>query len=130
MKRIFLLGLLPLAGCGLPDPVIAGAAGGIGLASVVAIQRTPLDALYSLVTGKDCSVVRMGQGKPYCRPVEPPPEPPRFCTRSLGNVDCWQDPASLPDRPRGVADGPATLTAEQEVNRTRRWPWAGLKQGD
>ncbi|PPQ34594.1 hypothetical protein [Rhodopila globiformis] len=122
MKAIFLLCLLPLASCGLPDPVVSGAAAGAGLATVVTIQRTPLDALYSLVTGKDCSVVRMGQGKTYCRPVEPPPEPPAFCTRTLGTLECWQDPASLPDHPHGVADGPATLTPEQEANRVRRWP--------
>jgi hypothetical protein len=122
MKRIFLLLLLPLAGCGWPDPVIAAAAFSGSAGSVAAIHRTPLDAVYSLVTGKDCSMVRLDQGKTYCRPVEPPPEPPVFCTRSLGAVDCWQDPAALPNRPMGVADGPATLTPEQEANRVRRWP--------
>ena len=40
------------------------------------IQRTPADALYSLISGRDCSVVRLDQGKSYCRPVDPPPEPP------------------------------------------------------
>jgi hypothetical protein len=122
MTRIFLLCLLPLAGCGWSDQSIATAAVGDSAASVATIQRTPLDAVYSLVTGKDCSLVRLGQGKTYCRPVEPPPEAPPFCTRSLGVVDCWQDAASLPGRPRGVADGPATLTPEQEANRVRRWP--------
>jgi hypothetical protein len=122
MTRIFLLCLLPLAGCGWSDPVIAGVAAGISIGSIVTIQRTPLDAVYSLVTGKDCSLVRLGQGKTYCRPMEPPPEPPAFCTRSLGVVDCWQNPAGLPNRPRGVADGPTTLTPEQEANRLRRWP--------
>ena len=79
--KIFLLCLLPLAGCGLPDPLISGAAAGASLASVATIQRTPLDAVYSLLTGKDCSVVWMARGKTYCRPVEPPPETPPFCTR-------------------------------------------------
>jgi hypothetical protein len=96
--------------------VIGGSAG-----SVATIQRTPLDAVYPLVTGKDCSLVRLDQGKTYCRPAEPP-QPPVFCTRSLGVVDCWQDPDGLPNRQAGVADGPATLTPEQEANRVRRWP--------
>ncbi|MFL5254987.1 MAG: hypothetical protein ACJ8AI_19255 [Rhodopila sp.] len=122
MKRIFLLFLLPLSGCGWPDAAIATVTFSGTAGSVAAIQRTPLDAVYSLVTGKDCSIVRLDQGKTYCRPVEPPPEPPVFCTRSLGRVDCWEDPAALPNRPTGVADGPATLTPQQEANRVRRWP--------
>ena len=92
------------------------------MGSVATIQRTPADALYSLVTGRDCSVVRLDQGKTYCRPVEPQPEPQPFCTRSLGAVNCWQDPATVPGHPRGLADGPARLTAEQEANRVRTWP--------
>jgi hypothetical protein len=122
MKRIFLLCLLPLSGCGWLDQLIAAAVIGGSAGSVATIQRTPLDAVYSLVSGKDCSLVRLGQGKTYCRPVEPPPQPPAFCTRSLGVVDCWQDPDGLPSRPAGVADGPATLTPEKEANRVRRWP--------
>jgi hypothetical protein len=105
MKKLLALSFLPLAGC-----------------SLAAIQRPPADAVYSCWTGRDCSAVRLDQGKSYCRPVEPKPEPPVFCTRSLGVVDCWQDPGTLPGRPRGVADGPAGLTPEQEADRVRTWP--------
>jgi hypothetical protein len=121
---IILAVLLPLAGCGGPDNLIAGGvAAGVTVASVATIQRTPLDAVYSWWTGRDCSAVRLDQGKTYCRPVEPPPEPPAFCTRSLGSVDCWRDPDTLPNHPHGVADGPAGLNAEQEADRVRKWPW-------
>ena len=113
---------IPLAGCDLSALQIAAVTVGPNVASIAMIQRTPADAVYSLVTGRDCSVVRLDQGKSYCRPQEPPPQLPPFCTRSLGVVDCWQDPGSLADRPMGVADGPATLTPEQEANRVRRWP--------
>jgi hypothetical protein len=122
MKIILLLGFLPLAGCGWSDNLIATAAVGTTTGSVAAIQRTPLDAVYSWWTGRDCSLVRLDQGKTYCRPVEPPPEPPVFCTRSLGSVNCWQDPGGVPGSPRGVADGPAGLTAGQEADRVRTWP--------
>src|ERR1700759_5273772 len=101
MKMIVLATLLPLTGC-VPWPV-ATAVVGTGVGSVATIQRTPPDALYSLVTGRDCSMVRLDQGKTYCRPVEPPPEAPTFCTRSLATVDCWKDPGSLPGHPQEVA---------------------------
>jgi hypothetical protein len=122
MKIIILAGFLPLAGCGMSDNLIATALVGGTIGSVATIQRTPADAVYSWWTGRDCSLVRLDQGKTYCRPVEPPPEPPVFCTRSLGAVNCWQDPGSVPGSPRGVADGPAALTAEQEADRVRTWP--------
>ena len=52
----------------------------------------------------------------------PPPSPPPFCTHSLGTVDCWSNPAALNGPPaRGVADGPQTLTPDQEANRKAWW---------
>jgi hypothetical protein len=129
MKMIYLTSVLLLTGCGITYdeiPAIGVGATAVGVAvtagSVVAIQRTPGDALFSWLTGRDCSIVRLDQGKTYCRPVEPEPEPPPYCTRSLGSVNCWKDPDTVPGHPRGVADGPTTLTPEQEANRVRTWP--------
>jgi hypothetical protein len=124
MKMIVLAVLLPLAGCGGPENlIVGGAAVGVGVASVATIQRTPFDAVFSWWIGRDCSAVRWDRGKTYCRPMEPEPEPPTFCTRSLGSVNCWRDPENLPGHPHGVADGPAGLTREQEADRVREWPW-------
>jgi hypothetical protein len=122
MKMIVLACVLALTGCGISDNLGAVIGTGAMVASVSTIQRTPFDALYSLFTGRDCSLVRLDQGKTYCRPVEPEPEPPVFCTRSLGSVDCWKDPDTVPGHPRGVAEGPTRLTPEQEANRLRTWP--------
>jgi hypothetical protein len=122
MNKIFLAVFLPLAGCGMSDNLIAGVAVGANVGSVAVIQRTPADALFSLLTGRDCSVVRLDQGKRYCRADEPKPDVPPYCTRSLGSVNCWLDPENVPGHPRGVADGPASLTAEQEADRVRGWP--------
>ena len=119
---LILLCALPVAGCTWSAELIATTVMGAHVGSIAAIHRTPEDALYSLVTGKDCSVVRLDQGKSYCRPVEPPPETPPYCTRSLGVVDCWQDPDTVPGDLPGVADGPSGLTPAQEANRTRTWP--------
>ncbi|MEJ0019154.1 MAG: hypothetical protein WDN25_21905 [Acetobacteraceae bacterium] len=117
-----LMVLLLLAGCGgSPEQVMIGVAA-LGIGSIAVIQRSPFDALYSTLSGRDCSIVRLDQGKSYCRPIEPPPETQPFCTRSLGVVDCWRDPASLPDHPREAGDGPRTLTPAQEADRIRTWP--------
>lgn len=120
MQRLLILLLLTACGA-TPEQAVTGAAA-LGIGSIAVIQRSPLDALYSAVSGKDCSIVRLDQGKSYCRPVEPPPEPPPFCTRSLGLANCWRDPASLPDHPSELGDGPRILTPLQEADRTRRWP--------
>jgi len=113
----FLL-LLALTACAEPTGAFAAA----NAASVVVFQRAIPDLVVSAVTGKDCSVVRLDQGKSYCRPQEAPPARPPYCTRSLGAVDCWANPEKLPGAPPEVADGPRSLTPEQEANRTRRWP--------
>jgi hypothetical protein len=68
--------------------------------------------------GKDCAGMR--QGQPPCRPSVPPP---RFCTRSLGVVDCWANPDALNGPPpHQVADGPLTLTPAQLANSSHGWP--------
>lgn len=122
MRRILLLCVLGLSGCGVDQNLAAAVGSAAVIGSVATFGKSPPDMVYSLVTGKDCSVVRLDQGKSYCRPVEPRPNPPPFCTRSLGVPDCWQDPALLPQPYLGIADGPTTLTPAQEANRTRRWP--------
>jgi len=109
-----------VAACSVNSGAVVG---GANLASVMVFGRGVPDLAYSAITGKDCSVVRMEEGKSYCRPTEPAPTAPPYCTRSLGVVDCWASPDLLPaPAPRGVADGPNTLTPEQEADRTRRWP--------
>jgi len=110
--------MLMLSGC---DAATEGVAA-VTVGSIATIHRTPVDAVVSLATGRDCSVVRLDQGKTYCRPMEPTPDTPPYCTRSLGVADCWKDPAAMPDVPAELADGPRALTADQEADRTRRWP--------
>jgi hypothetical protein len=111
-----------LAGCGVTPNLAATMGVGAVAGSVAVIGRSPVDAVYSLVSGRDCSVVRLDQGKSYCRPVDPPPDPPAFCTRSLGVVNCWTDAGGLPDHPAPVAAGPSALTPAQEAYRVRTWP--------
>ena len=122
MRVLFLasLTILPmLAAC---DREASGAFAAANAASIPVFHRSIPDLFVSTVSGRDCSVVHLDQGKPYCTPTEPPPDAPTYCTHSLGIVDCWVNPQALPGPPPEVADGPRTLTPAQEANRTRRWP--------
>jgi hypothetical protein len=123
MPSVMLLVLaILLTGCGIGPEQAVSVVGGVTVGSIAVMHRTLFDALYSTLTGKDCSVVYLDIGKTYCKPAEPPPEPPPYCTRSLGAVDCWKDPGSLADFPPEVAAGPRDLTPLQEIDRTKRWP--------
>jgi hypothetical protein len=126
MPRLALLlaGLvLPLAtaGCGVPawEPISAVAAADV--ASVMVFGRSMGDIVYSAVSGRDCSVVRLDTKQTYCVPELGPPPPGEFCTQSLGNVDCWVNPWALNDNPRPLGDEPAP-TPLQDAYRTARWP--------
>lgn len=117
MRQMFLLpAFLLLAGCDAAGYLAAGTG-----ASLVTMQRTPVDAVYSLITGRDCSVVHAQRNGEYCRD-DPPPEAVPYCTRSLGTVDCWTARDPFGARQQEVADGRRELTPAQERNRTRRWP--------
>src|SRR6187402_1898702 len=95
-RPLILLALLLLPGCEAALPTIEGMAA-VNIGSVMVIGRTVPDAVVSVVTGRDCSAVRLDRGLEYCRPEEAPPPPPTYCTRSLGSVDCWrQPPLALP----------------------------------
>ena len=118
MRVVFLL--LMLAACSDPAGVTAGVMVAEG-ASVAVFGRGIVDIGVSAVTGRDCSIVRLDRGQTYCAPRYLAPEEPAFCTRSLGVVDCWADPANLPPGARSVADTPAP-TREQSDYRAARWP--------
>lgn len=123
MRIVLAMLLLVLPGCAPPWTYPASAWLGAEVASVAVFGRGLEDIVVSGVSGRDCSIVRLDQGQSYCRPVEAPPAPPEFCTRSLGTADCWSNPAALNGQPtRGIADGPAGLTPAQEALRTSRWP--------
>ena len=112
------LGMASLGGCA----DTAGPLAAVGIGSIVVAGRTPVDIAVSAAVGRDCSVVRLDDGKSYCKLVEPPPRPPAFCTRSLAAVDCWEGPSPFGYYQRGLADGPSDLTAEQERHRSAPWP--------
>ena len=108
-----------VAGC-VPGTVFPLTAG-LG-ADIAIFHRTLPDLVYSGITGRDCSVVRLDRGESYCRAVAFPVPPQPYCTRSLGRVDCWAHPEQIPNLPPQVAEGPHELTPEQNRIRLARWP--------
>lgn len=119
-------GLLLLTSCapGWPPPWVdpIGVLAAADVASIVVLHRGIVDTFVSTFSGRDCSIVYLDRGQSYCRTQEPPPVPPPYCTRSLGVVDCWINPAAMVNLAPQVASGPTTLTPAQEADRTRRWP--------
>ena len=89
--------------------------------TIAVFHRDGFDLAYSLVSGRNCSVVRLDQGLSYCKPHQQPAPAPLFCARSLGVVDCYADPGGLLQHPRGVGDWPEQ-TAEQKASGMARWP--------
>lgn len=101
---------------------VSTVAAGIG-ADVAIFHRTIPDTIYSALTGRDCSAVRLDRGESYCKPIDPPVPPQPYCTRTLGSVECWTTAASTaPGMPPQVAQGPAALMPEQDRLRLARWP--------
>ncbi len=120
-SALALAALLPLAAC-TPRATPAVAFAAADIATIATFHRDGFDLLYSLLSGRNCSVVRLDAGKSYCQPIGPPPPPPRFCTRTLGLPECFANPEALPDHPSPLADGRSQLTAAQDRNRTASWP--------
>ncbi len=106
----------PLGGC-----VAAAALGGAEAASVAVFGRDIVDIGVSTVSGRDCSIVRLDRQQDYCAPREHLPRTEPYCSKTLGDVQCWSDPESFVNLPRRVGDTPA-VTAEQERQITSRWP--------
>ena len=115
-----LMACLSLGGC-QSFYAATGAFAGVNVASVAVIGRSVPDAVVSLIRNRDCSIVRLEQGRSYCVPPDPPLPPAAFCTSTLGTVDCWARPDLLPLRPTALADTPPP-TPEQVAHSAHRWP--------
>lgn len=116
MRSVWLLLLLGVSGC-----QTLGIFAGAEAASVVVFGRGVSDMGVSLVTGRDCSIVRLDKGQTYCAARNEAPRPQPYCTRTLGAVTCWDDPALMARPPAEVADTPPP-TDEQVRYRAARWP--------
>lgn len=116
MRSALLLLLLLLSGC---DGLGFYAAADAG--SVIVLGRGVGDIAVSALSGRDCSIVRLDAGQTYCAERDPKPPPQPYCTRTLGNVTCWENPALLPRPQPEVAETPQP-TPDQLRYRSARWP--------
>jgi hypothetical protein len=73
-----------------------GCVAAIGASTVAATDKTPVDHLVSLVTGKDCSVIRQNRGLTYCVEDEVTPLVRVHCYPTLGEVSCYDEPDPFP----------------------------------
>ena len=61
--------------------------------SVIASEKTLSDHLVSLISGKNCSVVRTERELAYCAEDQPPIiRPSVYCYQTLGSVSCYNRP--------------------------------------
>ena len=87
MKRllaIFTVCLL-MTGC-------VGIVGAEGV-SVMATDKTVVDHVISLSSGKNCSTIRKDLGMTYCEEDEVGVQDEVYCYRTLGRVNCFAVPA-------------------------------------
>ena len=114
MGRALILLALPLCLGGCLTDASLGPMAAVQIGSTALIGRGPAEAVLSLVTGRDCSLPNYAAEGQLCRKEEAPAAP-RYCTRSLGWVDCWTVVDPYGPQP-GVADNPRPPAMQY-----RRW---------
>ncbi|MCW5698702.1 MAG: hypothetical protein KIT00_02555 [Rhodospirillales bacterium] len=74
----------------------------VEIASLAVTDKTLGDHVVSVVSGKDCSLVRSESGLSYCVEDEVKIAPAVHCYRTLGEVDCYRQRHPESDRYREV----------------------------
>ncbi len=70
-------------------------------AVVIGSDKTMIDHVISMASGKDCSLVRKERGMTYCKEDEVVPRPEVYCYRELAKVTCYDKPDTRQrDRPQ------------------------------
>ena len=67
----------------------------LDVAVLINTDKTIVDHVMSLTSGRDCSTIRAQSSGVYCQerePPRPPPTQPVYCYRSLASVNCFESP--------------------------------------
>jgi hypothetical protein len=86
---------------------LAGCAAALGAGTVALTDKTPVDHVASLISGKDCSTVRRQRGLTYCVEDETIPPVLVHCYPTLGEATCYAQPDPFPGRQRKLGSEPA-----------------------
>lgn len=87
-----LLAALALMACFLSSACDPFAYAQIDAVSVMGSDRTVIDHMVSLSSGKDCSTLRKERGLTYCAEDMPKVTQELYCYRDLGGVTCYDKP--------------------------------------
>lgn len=112
--RLLIAAAIPLAV--LPGGCMAA----LGAGTVAATDKTPVDHVYSLVSGKDCSLIRKQRGLTYCVEDEIILETAVHCYPTLGETTCYQAADPYPGGQREVSA--SARPAESAGGQTVRTP--------
>ena len=82
----FIIGL-SVSAC---DPATFTAVEGV---SLIGTDKTVVDHVISIGSGKNCSTVRREKGLTYCVEDTPVAQQDLYCYRDLGGVTCYDKPA-------------------------------------
>jgi len=91
-KLLLLLPLCVLSACG---PLMSASVPGLAQVDVLTVMgtdKTIVDHVVSLSSGKNCSAVRVEKGQYYCEEDEPRIEQNMNCYNTLGEVTCYTRP--------------------------------------
>lgn len=111
-----ILAILPIQAGTAASLMLCLLAGGcvaaVGAGTVALTDKTPVDHVVSLVSGKDCSLVRRQRGLAYCVEDEITLPVRVHCYPTLGEVNCYAAPDPFPGSQRQLgSDQPTTVTA-------------------
>jgi hypothetical protein len=91
--------------------MLGGCAAALGAGAVAATKKTPIDHVYSLFSGKDCSMARQERGLTYCVEDEVVPEVTVHCYPTIGEVTCYSVQDPFPGNQRKLGSEPAVAAS-------------------
>ena len=99
MQKLFILScIFSLGGCSsfpLSNQLIMGGTSGlaqIDMLTVVGTDKTLIDHIISVSSGKNCSSVQLEKGDYFCEEDEPKVTQNIYCYKTLANVTCYDRP--------------------------------------
>ena len=118
LKALYLLPVFILGACGpLASSGVPGLAQ-VDVLTVMGTDKTIVDHVVSLSSGKNCSAVRLEKGQYYCKEDEPEIQQNIHCYNTLGRVTCYTRPDPYNGRYQKIGQNNSSkLVRPSPVNR-------------